>query len=146
MKNVAITLQGQIKDMALCLRSTGSDHHPSGSRVGQLLNEYCCTNFIKARADPLGHKALMAQTQFDPDPLAVAVSSTNLCPLQLHANSDLGDCCLAAASLQGLAYTEIILLTCFCNHLSTVPVPLTICLWIEAILCMQFRANVLQNI
>ncbi|DBA70692.1 TPA: hypothetical protein ACH3X2_012068 [Trebouxia sp. C0005] len=84
MKNVAITLQGQIKDMALCLRSTGSDHHPSGSRVGQLLNEYCCTNFIKARADPLGHKALMAQTQFDPDPLAVA-HVMQYSPSQKHA-------------------------------------------------------------
>ncbi len=73
-----MTLQGQIKDMALCLRSTG----PAGSCVEQLLNEYCCTNFVKARADPLGHKALMAQAQFTPDPLGVAVSNTDF----VHCN------------------------------------------------------------
>ncbi len=81
--------------MSLCLRSTGpdEDYLPSGSRVEQLLNEYCCTNFVKARADPLGHKALMAQAQFTPDPLGVAVSSTKPCPLQLRAIFDLGNCC-----------------------------------------------------
>lgn len=89
--NVAITLQGQIKEMALCLRNVGTDvdYHPSGSRVEQLLNEYCCTNFVKARADPLGHKALMAKAQYTPDPLAVAVSNTKLCPLHLCAIADL---------------------------------------------------------
>ena len=88
--------------MSLSLRSTGpdEDYHFSGPRVEQLLNEYCCTNFVKARADPLGHKALMAQTQFTPDPLGVAVSSTKLCPSQLHA------------SLQGMAHNEAILLNC----------------------------------
>jgi len=89
--NVAITLQGQIKEMALCLRNVGTDvdYHPSGSRVEQLLNEYCCSNFVKARADPLGHKALMAKVQYTPDHLAVAVSNTKLCPLHLCAIADL---------------------------------------------------------
>jgi len=44
---------------------------------------------VKARADPLGHKALMAKAQYTPDPLAVAVSNTKLCPLHLCAIADL---------------------------------------------------------
>ncbi|DBB18205.1 TPA: hypothetical protein ACH3X3_003175 [Trebouxia sp. C0006] len=85
-QQLAILWQGQIKDMSLCLRSTGpdEDYLPSGSRVEQLLNEYCCTNFVKARADPLGHKALMAQAQFTPDPLGVAHMMQHS-PSQKHA-------------------------------------------------------------
>ncbi|KAL0026817.1 hypothetical protein WJX77_003425 [Trebouxia sp. C0004] len=85
-QQLAILWQGQIKDMALCLRSAGpdADHHPSGSRVEQLLNEYCCTNFVKARVDPLGHKALMAKAHFAPDPLAVA-HVMEYSPSQKHA-------------------------------------------------------------
>ncbi len=61
--------------MAACLRHAGQDmDHSTRDHLQQLLNEYCCTNFVKARGDPTGHKALLSSHSFTPDPLAVAVS------------------------------------------------------------------------
>lgn len=62
--------------MAGILRSAGQAlGGPAGCRVQGLIDEYCCTNFVKARADPLGHKALMANASYTSNPLAVAVST-----------------------------------------------------------------------
>ena len=53
-------MQGYIADMMACLRSAGPELDQSASRhISSLLDEYCCTHFIKATSDLKGHQSLI---------------------------------------------------------------------------------------
>ena len=67
-------VQEQIREMGRCLSDTGPDMaSAAGIRVRGLLEEYCLSNFAKARADPAGHQALWGLCSFYHDPLQIAV-------------------------------------------------------------------------